>query len=903
VTDIRDDLQAALGATYRFERELSGGGMSRVFVAEELELRRRVVIKVLPPDLAAGLSAERFRREIQLAASLQHPHIVPLFAAGEAAGLLYYTMPFVKGESLRERLAREGELPVADTVRILREVVDALACAHAEGIVHRDVKPANVLLSGGHAVVTDFGVAKALGDAAERSTVTSAGVALGTPVYMAPEQAVADPHTDHRADIYAVGIVAYEMLTGTPPFAGLSPQQTLAAQVTEAPEPLLKRRPAVPAGLATAVMRCLEKRPADRWQSAAELLHALDPLGTPSGGTAPHPAVSRAGSADPTVRAVPPSPTPREASSSAETPPSRRPRRWRLLGGGAALAILLGVVYAAVGRRAVPAAPAAASPKSIAVLPFENLGSPDDGYFADGLTEEITSRLASVKELRVTSRTTAMQYKGTKKGVRDIGRELNAAYVLEGSVRWEKSAGTSQIRVTPQLIRVSDDSHLWADRYDAVLAQVFDVQSSIAEKVVSALDVALADSQRQALRARPTENPQAYDVYLRAKDYYQRGVSPQDYRTATDLLRRATALDSNFALAWALAGLVRTGIYWQFYDRSDSNLALARAAIERARRLSPDRPEVHVAAGFYHYWGERNYDAALQEFAAARRGSADGELLEAIGLIQRRQGKWSEALATLRDAATREPAVPVYALDYAETACLMRNFELCGRVADSLVGLAPDAEGGYVYRATAAAGHGDSLGVRAAVDQAARALGRDRIVAALAYTVLPYGTDADRRVLTELPLDAFGTDSVPYFGLKADAWRLLGNAARARVYDDSARVAAEARLRVHPDDDRFHSALGIAYAHLGRHADAVREALRGVELLPLTKDAYFGGDRLVDLATVYTIVGDRTAAIDALSRALAVPGNANAGDLRLNPLWAPLRADPRFARLAAAARP
>ncbi|HEX2451333.1 MAG TPA: serine/threonine-protein kinase, partial [Gemmatimonadales bacterium] len=266
--------------------------MSRVFLAEETRLGRHVVIKVLPPEMGAGVNAERFEREIQLAARLQHPHIVPLLTAGAAGDLLYYVMPLIQGESLRVKLAREGELPVAEAARILREVVDALAYAHRHGVVHRDIKPDNILLAEGHAVVTDFGVAKALegGQADGRaggSTLTSLGVALGTPAYMAPEQAAADPHVDHRADIYSVGVLAYEMLAGQPPFSAPTPQAMLAAQITQAPEPLSARRPACPPALSGAVMRCLEKRPADRWQTAAELAPQLDHASTPSGGMQP----------------------------------------------------------------------------------------------------------------------------------------------------------------------------------------------------------------------------------------------------------------------------------------------------------------------------------------------------------------------------------------------------------------------------------------------------------------------------------------------------------------------------------------------------------------------------------------------------------------------------------------
>jgi serine/threonine-protein kinase len=296
-SSLRDQLQSALGDAYQLEHELGGGGMSHVFVADEKALGRKVVVKVLLPDLAAGVNVDRFRREIQLAAQLQHPHIVPLLAAGEADGLPFFIMPFVTGESLRARVQREGELPIAETIRILRDVVSALAYAHARGVVHRDVKPDNVLISGGVAVVTDFGVAKAVSASSEGKSpsgaahFTSLGVALGTPAYMAPEQATASPHTDHRADIYALGVMTYEMLTGLPPFTGSSAQVVLAAQVVEEPVPVERRRPAVPPMLAALVRDCLAKRPADRPQSATDVLHALDAIVTPSGGTAPTTAV------------------------------------------------------------------------------------------------------------------------------------------------------------------------------------------------------------------------------------------------------------------------------------------------------------------------------------------------------------------------------------------------------------------------------------------------------------------------------------------------------------------------------------------------------------------------------------------------------------------------------------
>ncbi len=336
--DLREKLQHTVGDAYRLERELGGGGMSRVFVAHETSLGRKVVIKVLLPELAAGVSVERFRREIQLAAQLQHPHIVPLLAAGESDGLPYFTMPFVVGESLRTRVAR-GELPLNEAVHILRDVVSALAYAHTHGVVHRDIKPDNVLLSGGVAVVTDFGVAKAVsasgGDT--HSNLTSMGVALGTPAYMAPEQATADPQVDHRADIYALGVMAYEMLTGQPPFAGRSAQAVLAAHVIEDPEAIERRRPSLPPALAALIMHCLAKRAADRPQAAEQILFVLDSLGTPSGGTTP-------------TRAVPATPAPRR----------RAIVPFLAAAGIAVLAVAATLVVRS--RRPNPAAPSATAP-------------------------------------------------------------------------------------------------------------------------------------------------------------------------------------------------------------------------------------------------------------------------------------------------------------------------------------------------------------------------------------------------------------------------------------------------------------------------------------------------------------------------------------------------------------
>src|SRR2546425_8754680 len=277
----------ALAGRYRVERELGAGGMATVYLAFDVKHHRKVAVKVLRPELAAALGGDRFTREIETAAQFQHPHVLPLLDSGEASSFLYYVMPYVEGESLRDRLARHGELPIHDAVKILIEITDALAYAHAHGVMHRDIKPDNVLLSGRHALVMDFGVAKALSEATGRQQLTTAGIALGTPAYMAPEQAAADPHLDHRVDIYAVGALGYELIAGRPPFTASSTREVLAAHVSQPPEPVTKWRPACPPALAEIIMKCLEKRPADRWQTADDLLAQLEPFATPSGGTTP----------------------------------------------------------------------------------------------------------------------------------------------------------------------------------------------------------------------------------------------------------------------------------------------------------------------------------------------------------------------------------------------------------------------------------------------------------------------------------------------------------------------------------------------------------------------------------------------------------------------------------------
>ena len=546
--DLRDRLAAALG-NYALERELGGGGMSRVFLATEIALGRPVVIKLLPPELAHAFSADRFRQEIRFAASLQHPHLVPVLAAGEADGLLYYTMPLVEGESLRARLARAGELPLREALRVLRDVAAALDYAHQRGIIHRDIKPDNVLISGGEALVTDFGVAKALSASAlapgGETALTDIGVALGTPAYMAPEQAAADPHVDHRADIYAFGCLAYECLSGEPPFAGRPTRSLLAAHLAETPEPLDRRRPNLPPALTALVMRCLEKRPADRPQTAGEILAVLDGAMTPSGETAP----TVRSEAAPTLRIQAAPPAPVQASAPR--------RRWPLIAAAAAGVLALAGGAALLKARSGPrVTPSAAV---IAVMPLTP-ASPDSALARLGrdLAVTLSANLDGVGEIRTVDALTILaqvrpsEATPSLAGATALSQRLGAKSVLQGTlVRTD-----GEVRADIGLFTSDSSSAVARATASGSLEDVTGLTDSITWAVL-----------RQVWRTRGSPTPSIAAVTthsvpaLRAFLQGERAITEGQFGRAEEAFSRALEADSSFWLAYRRYDFARS---WNF---------------------------------------------------------------------------------------------------------------------------------------------------------------------------------------------------------------------------------------------------------------------------------------------------------------------------------------------------
>ena len=544
MAELLGQLEHALGTAYRLERELGGGGMSRVYLAEELALGRQVVIKVLPPDLAAAINVERFRREIQLAARLQHPHVVPLLAAGSAGDLLYYTMPFIEGESLRAKLAREGELPIPEAVRYLRDVVDALAYAHEQGVLHRDIKPDNVMVTRHHALVTDFGVAKALSEAGGQAATgfTSAGVAMGTPAYMAPEQAAADPTIDHRADIYSLGAMAYEMLAGHPPFSGRTSQQLLAAHVSRAPEPLATARPTVPPELTAIVMRCLEKRPADRWQSAEELLRALESIATPGSGTS-------ATSAVPTV-VTPAHPAP------------ARPGRRAATAVGAAI-VVLGIAVLGLraggflGGRSLMARGVLRDREPILVSEFQS--PPADSALGGAVTEAFRIDLAQSPSLTVVQPEYVQQVLARMQ--RDprasldpaLGREVAIRDGIKAFVAGDVAHAGTGFVISARLVATESGDALvslreTADDSTRILGAIDRLSRAMRQRIGGSLG-----SVRRSERLEDVTTPS-----LAALRKYSQALSADregDNERAISLLREAVELDSSFAMAYRKLGV------------------------------------------------------------------------------------------------------------------------------------------------------------------------------------------------------------------------------------------------------------------------------------------------------------------------------------------------------------
>jgi eukaryotic-like serine/threonine-protein kinase len=856
--------------------------MATVYLARDTKHGRPVALKVLHQDLAASLGPERFRREIAFAATLQHPHILTVLDSGESpAGDLWFTMPYVEGESLRDRLRRQAQLSLEDAVRITREVALALDFAHKHAIVHRDVKPENILLtSDGQALLADFGIARGLAGGASGTTLTATGVVVGTAAYMSPEQASGERTLGSATDVYALGAVCYEMLAGEPPFTGAT-AQAIIAKMMSSPAPSVRRvRASVPEAVDGVVRRALAPVPADRWATAGEFARALD-------------VAERTAARPSTPRGVAAAGTPPAKTQGSRVPVAALALVLGLLIGG-------GVLFAWRAKGGVAESPSGAI--RLAVLPFDNLGDSADAYFADGVTDAVREKLTSVQGLEVIGSVSSAQYRHTTKSPREIAQELGVRYLLLGKVRWAKGpGGTSRVQVSPELVDASTAADKWAEPFDAPLTDVFQVQGDIAGKVAQALRVALTPAAQQTLAARPTNDMAAYDAYLRGLDLSHSGNAPATIRLAIAAFGEAVSRDSTFALAWADLG----SMYALVYQNALPTRAAADSAglaTARALALAPDLPEAHAARALYYVTVRGDNARGLAEVnAGLARSPNNAMLLRRAANAEEAVGEWHKALLRAQAAVRLDPRDPSNLSFACEVERWQRLYADAAVSCGQALALGPANLYYISSSAMLALAQGDLAGARRVIHATPPTVDQSALAAYFAeYWDLYWVLDSAQRArLLTLQLDAFDGDRAVWAIVLTQVYALHGDRARTRVYADTARAAFEAQLASTPNDYQRREFLGLALAYLGRSTDAVREAERGAALMPITKDARQGPYAQYLLARVYLTVGQPEKALDILERLLDVPFYVSPGWLRIDPTWAALHGNPRFERLIA----
>ena len=731
MAELFERLKNALADCYAIEREIGRGGMAVVYLAEDLRHHRQVAVKVLQPEVAATVGSDRFLREIETAAQLSHPHILPLHDSGAADGFLYYVMPYVEGQSLRERIDREGQLPVDDALRIAREVADGIGHAHEHDVVHRDVKPGNILHTRDHAIVADFGIATAIAEAGG-DRVTRTGMSVGSPVYMSPEQAAGTGPVDGRSDVYSLGCVLYEMLVGEPPFSGSTPQVILARKSTDtAPSPRAIRE-TVPVGVDAAITKALARSPADRFTDARAFSAALSAAAVPGSGQAGRE------SADPeAVRGGP-----------------RRTGRFGRLAVVAAVALVLAVAAWLTVGRGTDGGSAESSGRdlrSIAVLPFATRtadATEDASFFADGIHDDVLTQLSKVDSLKVISRTSVMTFRSTDQTIPEIAEKLGVATVLEGSVQ---RAG-DRVRVNVQLIDADSDEHLWAETYDRELTaeNLFAIQADMAVQIAGALRATLTPQTAARLEAKPTTSLAAYELYVRGRYTLDtEGLTQAAVLRAKELFEEALEADSTYAAAYA--GLAETyQLSWQPLALLPMEEALpaARNAAETALRLDESLPDAHLSMGNVLAAEQRWSEAEDAFLRALDLSPGFSEAMRDYAHLLIYEQRFDEAVPVARLAVETDPLSLRNRQRLAAVLMFSRDYEAAIEVSAGIVELEPEYPWGYYYLgASSALNRNSAEAIRAF--QRAMELEPDQqyIVVGLAYA---HATAGDRTTTLEI---------------------------------------------------------------------------------------------------------------------------------------------------------
>jgi serine/threonine protein kinase/tetratricopeptide (TPR) repeat protein len=859
--------------------------MGEVYRARDSKLKREVAIKVLPQSLAADPDAlARFEREALAVAALSHPNILSIFDFGTQDGIAYAVTELLEGETLRGKL--DGS-PVTQrqAMDYALQIAKGLSAAHGKGVVHRDLKPENVFVSkDGHVKILDFGLAKRVDSAAEETSAptgsghTEPGTVMGTMGYMSPEQ-LRGLSVDHRSDIFSFGAILYELLSGRKAFKRDTASDTIAAILKEEPPELTQSSKNISPALDHIVRHCLEKDRENRFQTAKDIAFALSEASSPT--TA--------------------------VTSGVDVAVPKGTDRKKLVIAAAMVVVLAAGLF--LWKRPKTGSPVSSGGvRRVAVLPFENLGAPEDDYFADGIADEVRAKLTSLPSLQVIARGSSTPYKKSTKTPKQIAEELNASYLLTATVRWEKTGGSSRVHVTPELVDVTRPdapTSKWQQPFDAALTDVFQVQSDIATRVAQALGVALGVGEEKRLSEKPTQNLAAYDAFLKGEEgWNSTGVDTPSLRKQLGFYEQAVALDPGFAQAWAKVSWVNSILY----GLSTPTPALAeqaRQAAEKARALAPSRPEGYLALGAYERWVSKDFSRALEQYAKGQRvapGNAD--LLHGTARAEQGLGRWDAAVEHFRQAERLDPRSAFKIADLGDALLRLRRYPEARAALDRGIALAPANLDLIEGKAMTLLGEGDLAGARAVLKTATKEVEPTALVAYMAshWNLVWVLDEQQRELLLGLTPSAFDDDRGTWGLCLAQAYALKGDAANLRTYAEEARKAFEEQLRASPNDAQRHVELGHALAYLGRKEEAIREGGRGVALDPVAKDALRGPYIQHRLVRIYMLVGEPEKALDQLEPLLKIPYFLSPGWLKIDPDFDPLRKNPRFQKLVASAK-
>jgi serine/threonine protein kinase/tetratricopeptide (TPR) repeat protein len=868
---------------YELLQEIGRGGQGVVYRARQKSLNRIVALKVIGlAHWATEAHVKRFRLEAEAAASLNHPCIVPIYEVGERDGACYFSMGLVEGGQL-DAVAKREPIPIRHAAELIAKLARTVSYAHEHGILHRDIKPGNILLDAkGEPHLTDFGLARL---AETESTVTRTMEVLGTPSYMAPEQAVGNNAVVTSAtDIYGLGAVLYQLLTAHPPFAGGTTYETIRLVLDTEPRQLRFLNPKIDRDLNTICLKCLEKDPRRRYSSALALAEDLERW------------------------------LKHEPIRARRTGILTRGRKW--VRRNPTSAVLVVALSAAIGAMIWKSEFVQRPPTTgIAVLPFENLSDKENTYFADGIQNEILTKLAGIGDLKVISRSSTAKYKSKPEDLKRVAHELGVATVLEGSVQ---EAG-DKVRVNVQLLDARVDAYVWAKSYDRDLKDVFAVESDVAQEIADTLQVKLSPSQSDALATAPTRDTEAYDLFLRGEyeqNHARDAMKTELFDRAQTLYRQALAQDPNFALAYAHLAYSRLHQHWFIANLSSVELADVKSSIHRALAIAPALPDAHFVLGQFYYWADRDYDAALKEFDRAielQPSSAISRLGRAA--IYRRRGEWKRTLAEFQRAAELDPRDPLIPEEIGGAYIALRRWSDAEQSLKRALAIDPHFEDAAQFLAiTYLNNTGDIPRARKVYEklQEERAInvnsGTGNIADLIGHGVYLDVIErhfADALKAWDVPLANTPEARLRQLEARVGIQVLAAQGAVARPECEQARALLEARLAKQPEDRSSLIALAWAYVCLGRNADALRVARQAVDSLPVEKDALSGPQLLAALAEIEARIGRPEEAVKILRQLLTVPAGLviSITRLKIDPVWDPIRDNPGFQKLLSEPQP